>query len=121
MWRLRRHEVCTNMNVKKKGNAGENNFANWMQANGVKMYRNSSSGAGMQKGDINNNLDMTIEVKTCKKLSVQEAWYQVNRDASTAHNMPVLAVHYDGMQKDTWLITVHSEDFIDMLKVYKKI
>lgn len=109
------------MNVKKKGNAGENQFANWMQLNGVKMYRNSSSGAGMQKGDINNNLDMTIEVKTVKKLSVQEAWYQVNRDASIAKNMPVLAVHYDGMMKDTWLITVHSEDFLDMLKKYKNI
>lgn len=109
------------MNAKKKGNAGENKFSNWMQANGIKMYRNSSSGAGMQKGDINNNLDMTIEVKTVKRLNVQDAWYQVSRDASIAHNMPVLAVHYDGMMKDTWLVTVHSEDFLDMLKKYKNI
>lgn len=109
------------MNVKKKGNKGENQFANYMQTQGIKMYRNSSSGGGMQKGDINNNLDLTIEVKTVKKLNTQEAWYQVNRDASIAHNMPVLAVHYDGMMKDTWLITIHSEDFIDMLKKYKNI
>jgi Holliday junction resolvase len=100
------------MNVKKKGNAGENNFANWMQANGIKMYRNSSSGAGMQKGDINNNLDMTIEIKTVKKINLQDAWYQVNRDASVAKNTPVLAIHYDGMRKDTWLIVMHSEDWL---------
>ena len=109
------------MNVKKKGNKGENAFANYMTSQGVTMSRNSSSGAGMQKGDINNNLDMTIEIKTVKRINLQEAWYQVNRDASVAHNMPVLATHFDGMQKDTWLITIHSEDFIDMLKQYKKL
>ena len=108
------------MNVKKKGNHGENTFANWMQANGIKMYRNSSSGSGMQKGDINNNLDMTIEIKTVKKLNLQEAWYQVNRDASIAHNMPVLAVHYDGMQKDTWLVVIHSNDWLEYVKDIKK-
>ncbi len=107
------------INAKKKGNRGENALANYMQTQGIPMWRNSSSGGGMQKGDINNNLDMTIEVKTVKKLNLQEAWYQVNRDASTAHNMPVLAIHYDGMRKDNWIVCIDSEDFIDMLKKYK--
>lgn len=109
------------INVKKKGNKGENALANYMQSQGIKMYRNSSSGAGMSKGDINNNLDLTIEVKTVKKINLQTAWSQVNRDASIAKNMPVLAIHYDGMRKDNWIICLDSEDFIDMLKKYKDI
>ena len=104
------------MNNKKKGNHGENEFANWLHEHGVKAYRNGRSGAGMYKGDINNSVDCTFEVKTVKKLSVLEAWQQVNRDASIAHNMPVLAVHYNNMPKREWLITIHSEDFIEMLK-----
>jgi Holliday junction resolvase len=104
------------VNVKKKGNAGENAFANWLHSHGVKAYRNGSSGAGLHKGDINNAVDCTFEVKTVKKINLKDAWYQVNRDASIAHNMPVLAIRFDGTPKDEWLITIHSEDFIEMLK-----
>jgi Holliday junction resolvase len=104
------------MNVKKKGNAGENAFANWLHSKGVKAWRNGSSGAGMYKGDINNSIDCTFEVKTVKKINLKEAWYQVNRDASIARNMPVLSIRFDGMPKDEWLMVTHSEDFIEMLK-----
>lgn len=109
------------MNAKKKGNAGENNFANWLHANGIKAWRNGSSGAGLHKGDINNGVDCTFEVKTVKKINLQDAWYQVNRDASISHNMPVLAIHFDGMKKDTWLMVTHSEDFIEMFKKFNDI
>lgn len=104
------------MNAKKKGNHGENEFANWLHEKGVKAYRNSSSGAGMYKGDINNSVDCTFEIKTVKKINLKDAWYQVNRDASIAHNMPVLAIRFDGMPKREWLVVTHSEDFIEMLK-----
>lgn len=104
------------MNSKKKGNHGENEFSNWLQSHGVKAWRNSSSGAGLYKGDINNSIDCTFEVKTVKKINLLEAWQQVNRDASIAHNQPVLAVRFDHMPKREWLVTMHSEDFIEMLK-----
>ena len=101
------------MNAKKKGNHGENEFANWMQSHGIKMYRNSSSGAGLYKGDINNSLDLTIEVKTVKKINLMEAWRQVSKDSSIAHNSPVLAIRFDGMPKREWLVVTHSEDWIE--------
>lgn len=104
------------MNVKKKGNAGENAFANWLHSHGVKAYRNGSSGAGLHKGDINNNVDCTFEVKTVKKINLMEAWRQVSKDASIAHNQPILAIRFDNMPKNEWLITMHSEDFIEIIK-----
>ena len=102
------------MNVKKKGNRGENNFANWLRANGVKAYKEASSGGHTVKGDITNDIDYTIEVKTVKKLSIQEAWKQVAKDASMARNRPLLAIHYDGMPKDEWFIVLHSNDWLDL-------
>jgi len=107
------------INAKKKGNAGENAFSNWLFENGIKAYRNGSSGAGMYKGDINNSLDITFEIKTVKKLNLLKAWKQVQRDSSIAHTMPVLAIHFDGMGNKQWLVTIHSNDFIDFLK-YKQ-
>lgn len=104
------------MNVKKKGNHGENEFANWLQENGIKAYRNSSSGAGLYKGDVNNSLNCTFEIKTVKKINLQEAWRQVNKDSSIAHTTPVLAIHFDNMPKREWLVTIHSEDWLDLIK-----
>jgi Holliday junction resolvase len=107
------------INAKKKGNKGENQFANWLWvSHGVKVWRNSSSGGGLHKGDINNSIDCTFEIKTVKKLNLLKAWQQVNRDASKAHNMPVLATRFDNMPTNEWLVTIHSEDFIELLKKF---
>lgn len=107
------------MNAKKKGNAGEHGFAHWLMSHGIKAFRNAMSGGSVWKGDIANNLDLTIEVKTVKKLNLMEAWQQVSRDASIAHNSPVLAIHFDGMGKNQWLIVQHSEDWVETLKTQK--
>lgn len=104
------------VNAKKKGNHGENEFANWLMENGIKGYKHGASGGNIWKGDIGNNLDLTIEVKTCKKINLQECWRQVERDSSLARNSPLLAVHFDKMPKREWLITIHSEDWIEMIK-----
>ena len=106
------------VNVKKKGNAGENHFANWLRDNGIKAWRDSASGAGTrEKGDIGNNIDCTFEVKTVKRINLQQAWRQVEKSASIHHNKPVLVIHFDGMPKDEWLIVQHSEDWLnDTLK-----
>lgn len=104
------------INAKKKGNKGEHEFAHFLMDNGIKAFRNSMSGGSVWKGDIANSLDLTIEVKTVKKLNLMEAWRQVNKDASIAHNSPLLAIHFDGMPKKEWLITLHSEDWIELIK-----
>jgi len=104
------------INAKKKGNKGEHELAHWLCDNGVKAFRNSMSGGSVWKGDIANNLDLTIEVKTVKKINLQEAWRQVSHDSSIAHNSPVLAIHFDNMPKQEWLIVMHSEDWLEGLK-----
>lgn len=109
------------MNQKKKGNRGEHAFSHWLMSHGIKAFRNSMSGGSIWKGDISNNLDLTIEIKTVKKINLMDAWKQVKRDSSVAHNSPLLAIHFDQMPKDNWLIVMDSEDWVDMLKVYKNI
>lgn len=104
------------LNAKKKGNKGEHELAHWLVDNGVKAFRNSMSGGSVWKGDIANDLNFTIEVKTVKKLNLLEAWQQVQKDSSIAHNTPILAVHFDGMGKNQWLIIQHSEDWIENIK-----
>ena len=104
------------MNVKKKGNAGENKFANWMQEQGIAAYRNSSSGANHRKSDVHNAIDLNIEVKTVKKINLQEAWRQTTRDASMASSTPLLSIHFDGMGEDEWLIVINNYDWIELQK-----
>lgn len=108
------------MNAKKKGNAGENKFANWLQGHGFKAYKNGSSGGNHNKSDIHNSLDINFEVKTCKKINLKKCWYQTNRDASMAKSMPMLAVHFDGMPEEEWLMVMSSSDWIEMFKDSKK-
>lgn len=104
------------INAKKKGNKGEHAFAHFLMDNGVKAFRNSMSGGSIWKGDIANNLDLCIEVKTVKKLNLMEAWHQVNTDSGKSHAVPVLVVHFDGMPKDSWLVVMDSGDWVDHLK-----
>jgi len=104
------------MNTKKKGNKGEHDFSHWLMENGHKAFRNTMSGGSVWKGDIANDLDLTIEVKTVKKLNLMEAWRQVNRDASIAHNSPLLAIRFDHMPPKEWLIVLHSNDWVNLIK-----
>lgn len=104
------------VNAKKKGNRGENLFAQWLTSQGFPCYRNSGSGCGIQKSDAHNSLDINFEIKTVKRINLQEAWRQTTRDASMTHTSPMLAIHFDGMPENEWLMVLHSEDWIDMFK-----
>lgn len=107
------------INAKKKGNAGEHAFAHWLISHGFKAFRNSMSGGSVWKGDVANDLDITFEVKTVKKINLLKAYQQVSRDASIAHNTPVLAIRFDHMPKDNWLMVINSEDWIELMKNQK--
>lgn len=105
------------INSKKKGNKWENKLANWLADNGFKAWKDGASGGGTrEKGDIGNNLDMTIESKAYKQIKLMEWWRQVDKSASIHRNQPVLFIHQDGMPDNEWLVTMHSEDWIEMLK-----
>ena len=105
------------INSKKKGNAGENKFANWLIRNGIKAWKDGASGGGNnEKADVGNNLNIHFEVKTVKKINLKEVWYKAVYECQKTHNDPVLAIRFDGMPKDEWLITLHSDHFIDLVK-----
>lgn len=113
------------INVKKKGNKGENALANYLYSKlghlGLKFWRDSGSGGGSrEKGDINNNADLTIEVKTVKAINLKKAWQQVAIASSKHGNIPLLAIHFDGMGKDEWLMVLHSEDFCEFFEKYNE-
>lgn len=105
------------VNAKKKGNAGENAFANFLIGNGIKAWKDGASGGGNnEKADVGNNLNIHFEVKTVKKINLKEVWYKAVHECGKTHNDPVLAIRFDGMPADEWLMVLHSEHFIDLLK-----
>lgn len=101
---------------KKKGNRGENKFATFLRDSGLIASRNASSGGNSWKGDVHNSHNFCIEVKTVKKLNLMDAWRQVDRDSSLARNVPLLAIHFDGMAEGTWLIVMESGDWVEHVK-----
>lgn len=105
------------VNQKKKGNRWENKLANWLQDNGIKAHKDSASGGGnREKGDISNNLDMTIESKAAKTIKLMDWWKQVEGAANTHHNTPVLFIHKDGMKDDEWLVVMNNWDWLDLVQ-----
>lgn len=103
------------VNAKRKGNAGEHKFANWLQSKGIKAYKNSSSGGNQWKSDIHNNIGINFEIKTVKRINLQEAWKQTDHDSSLARSTPMLGIHFDGMPENEWLMVLHSEDWIHLM------
>jgi len=104
------------VNAKRKGNRNENDLANWLRSHGFKAWKDPSSGSFYEKGDVGNNLDVTIETKAAKKVELQKWWRQVETAAALQRNEPALFIHIDGMPKSEWLVVQHSEDWIEARK-----
>lgn len=105
------------INAKKKGNKGENRFANWLVENGIKAWKDGASGGGNnEKADVGNNLNIHFEVKTVKKIGLMEVWKKANIECQKTHNVPVLAIHFDGMPEKEWLMVVSSGHFLELLQ-----
>jgi len=109
------------MNAKKKGNKGENDFAKWLRNVGLtKATRNSSSGGNIIKSDVVNDLDINFEVKTVKRLNLNQAMAQSERDANMSHTIPYVVVHFDGMPQDTWYMVMNNHDWLDLMNKAKE-
>jgi Holliday junction resolvase len=107
------------INSKRKGNKGEHDFSHWLEENGIKAHRNPMSGGSIWKGDIANDIDITFEIKTVKRINLQEAWKQVRRDAEMASNTPVLAIHFDGMPDGKWLMVMDNDSWLEKIREKK--
>jgi len=103
-------------NAKKKGNQWENKLANWLRSHGFKATKDPSSGSFSERGDIVNNMNLTIESKAAKNIKLMEWWKQVDYAAAQQRNEPVLFIHQDGMSDNEWLVVMHSEDWIEHMK-----
>ena len=102
------------INAKRKGNNGELAFAEWLRSKGVKAYRDSASGGGNgNKSDISTDTDFGFEIKTVKKINLMEAWHQCDTSAGMNKTVPCLAIRFDGMPKDQWLMVLNSEDWAE--------
>lgn|SRR3990167_7139579 len=105
------------LNAKKKGNAGENKFANWLKDNDIKAWKDGASGGGSgEKSDVGNNINAHFEVKTCKRLNLQIAWRQAAREALKTQNTPYVVVHFDGMPENEWLVVMNNWDWLSMFQ-----
>jgi len=103
------------MNAKKKGNKGENDFANWLFDNGIKAYKDGASGGGnREKGDIVNGINAHFEIKTVKAINIKKAWQKTIFECQKTHNTPYICIHFDGMQKDKWLMVMDNNDWLDL-------
>lgn len=110
------------INSKKKGNKWENKLANWLRDNGIKAWKDGGSGGGSrEKGDVGNNLDLTIESKAAKTIKLMDWWKQVCKAASIHHNSPVLFIHQDGMPDNNWIVCIDSEDWIELMNNQKNV
>ena len=105
------------INSKKKGNLWENRWANWLRDNGIRAWKDGASGGGSrEKSDVGNDIDYSFQVKGVKKLNLQEAWRQAERDAGKVHDTPAVVVHFDSMAKDQFLVVLDNYDWLDLIK-----
>lgn len=105
------------INSKKKGNHFENVFANWLKDNGIKAFKDTMSGGGnREKGDISNNLNLHIEVKAVAGINLQKVWKKALLECEKTHNSPLIAIHFNGMPEDKFLIVIDNHDWLDLIK-----
>ena len=110
------------INSKKKGNKFENFVANWFTDNGVKMWRDSASGGGSrEKADCGNNLNIHLECKAVKGINLKEVWHKAEYECEKTHNQPCLAIHFNGMPDDKFLIVIDNWYFLELLTGAKTI
>jgi len=103
------------INAKKKGNRGENDFANWLNDNNIKAWKDGASGGGTrEKADVGNNINAHFEVKTVKGINLFKVWKKAVFECNKTHNTPYIVIHFDGMPKNEWLMVLHSEDWLDL-------
>lgn len=95
----------------------ENKFANWLRDNGIKAWKDGASGGGdREKADVGNNLNLHFEVKAVKRINLFEVWKKACHECEKSHNDPVLAIHFDGMKDDNFLMVIDNHHFLDILQ-----
>lgn len=103
------------MNSKRKGSAGEREFAALLTARGFPAHRNDQTfvgGKGLPDVDAAGLEAYHFEVKRVERLNVPEAMKQAVSDASG--RIPAV-VHR--RNREQWLITMRLDDWLDAVSM----
>lgn len=105
------------VNSKKKGNHFENVWANWLIDNGIKAWKDGASGGGnREKGDVGNGLNLHMEIKAVQKINLQKVWKKALHECEKTHNNPLVAIHFNGMPEQDFLVVISNHDWLDLIK-----
>lgn len=102
------------MNSKSKGSAGEREFAHLLTEHGFPAHRNDQrfiGGVGRPDVSADGLEGFHFEVKRVEKLNIPAAMKQAEDDA--AGRVPVVAHRRN---RAPWLVTLHLDDFLRVLK-----
>jgi len=99
------------MNSKRKGCAGEREFAALCRAHGIEdAARGQQFAGGVDSPDVKGLPGVHVEVKRVEKLNILEAMQQSIRD-SEGKAVPIVAHRRN---RSPWLITMLAEDWFEM-------
>ena len=104
------------INSKKKGNHFENVWANWLTDNGIKASKDGASGGGnREKGDVANNLNLHMEIKAVGGINLNKVWKKALHECEKTHNSPLLAIHFNGMPEQDFLVVMSNHDWLELM------
>ena len=107
------------INSKRKGAAGEREFANYCKDRGYDVRRTAQyNGKELDsKADVIGIPGIHIEVKRVEQLNIHKAMDQAVRDSKNDSEIPIVAHRKNGTK---WLITMRAGDWFKLFSKEKK-
>ena len=104
------------MNSKRKGCAGEREFASLCRQHGMEdAQRGQQFAGGIDSPDVKGVPGVHVEVKRVERLNIHEAMQQADRDAD-GQAVPIVAHRRN---RTPWLVTMHFEHWIEFYKKWR--
>lgn len=103
------------MNSRRKGKAGELEFAGLCKAHGYDCRRGQQYSGANGDADVEGLNGIHIEVKRVERLDLEGAMSQSGRDARTGE-LPIVAHRKN---RGEWMITMRADDWFDLYRGWK--
>ena len=105
------------MNSKRKGSAGEREWAAFCRDHGfTEARRGTQFRGGFDSPDVVGLPGVHQEIKRVERLNIHEAMQQSIRD-SEGKALPIVAHRRN---REEWLVTMRAEDWMEIYKAWKK-
>ena len=100
-----------------KGKELEKYIVQWLKESGLddRAARNPGSGNGLRKGDVDNDLGLSIECKNTKSFQIEKSFLQADRQ-SLGYLNPVLIWHPPQKPLSDSLVVITLHHFEELLK-----